>query len=38
MFAHAMNDDLGLDLGLPDLGTTLGGWTLFSLFLSKYGD
>jgi hypothetical protein len=35
---HDANQNLGLDLGIDKLGATLGGWTLFSLFLSKYGD
>lgn len=35
---NASSQSLGLNLGLNDLGTTLGGWTLLSLFLSKYGD
>jgi len=35
---NASSQSLGLELGLNDIGTTLGGWTLLSLFLSKYGD
>ena len=38
ILVHSTDDDLGLNLGLDDLGTTLGGWTSFSLFLSRYGD
>jgi hypothetical protein len=38
LLAHSCSQDLGVELGLRDLGTSLGGWTQLSLFLSKYGD
>ena len=38
MLVHHLSQNLGLDLGLEDLGSTLGGWTLLSLFLSRYGN
>lgn len=38
LIAHSISQSLGLDLGLSDLELSLGGWTLLSLFLSRYGD
>lgn len=38
LFTHSVNQSLGLDLNLLDLDYSLGGWTLLSLFLSRYGD
>ena len=38
LLSHEIENSLGLELGLTDLGCNVGGWTLLSLFLSKYGN
>lgn len=38
LFTHSITQTLGLDSGLSDLDSSLGGWTFLSLFLSRYGD